>query len=100
LIPEATAVGTNPYGGPDLAAHHSDLDFACGGRSTRFLKAPGFGAIGVDILWTDRHHRRTFDAAGLRRLEVRWPLARDDDPGPRISEQATQPWVIYVRSAS
>ena len=39
---------------PDLIARHvegrSALDFACGGgRSTRFLKALGFSAVGVDI---------------------------------------------------
>jgi hypothetical protein len=51
LIPKAPAVGTNPYGEPDLAVHYSDLDFACGGgRSTRFLKALGFDAIAADIL--------------------------------------------------
>jgi SAM-dependent methyltransferase len=39
---------------PDLIARHVEgstaLDFACGGgRSTRFLKGLGFGAVGVDI---------------------------------------------------
>jgi SAM-dependent methyltransferase len=53
-----------------------------------------------DILWTDEDYRRSFEAVGLRPLEVHRPLARDDDPDPWVSEREIPPWVIYVLSAS
>lgn len=49
-----------------------------------------------DILWKDEDYRHSFEAVGLRPLEIHWPLARDEDPDPWVNEREIPPWVIYV----
>ena len=50
----------------------------------------------TDILWCDADYRQRFREVGLWPLEVQRPLAREEEPGPWISEREIPPWVIYV----
>jgi SAM-dependent methyltransferase len=103
LTRNSTAVGGNPYSDADLADYYSGLDyagtfqlavrdlpdiiarqvtggaaldFACGGgRSTRFLKALGFDAIGADV------SQRMLTNAARRDPEGTYLLVGDGDLG-------------------
>ena len=50
----------------------------------------------IDVLWTDEAYRETYEAAGLRVIDVRRPLGRPDEPFDWINETTIAPWVIYV----
>jgi SAM-dependent methyltransferase len=50
----------------------------------------------VDVVWSDESYRKTYAAAGLTPVEMRKPLAREDEPYRWVNETRIAPWVIYV----
>jgi SAM-dependent methyltransferase len=51
-----------------------------------------------DIIWPDEDYRETYKEAGLKIIETRKPLAREDEPFEWVNETKIAPWVIYVLS--
>jgi len=50
----------------------------------------------VDILWPHRSYLEVYARAELRLVEMRKPLAKDNEPYRWVSETHVAPWVIYV----
>lgn len=49
-----------------------------------------------DIIWPDKDYRETYKKAGLKLIQTRKPLAREDEPFAWVNETKIAPWVIYV----
>lgn len=53
-----------------------------------------------DVVWSDEAYRDTYKQAGLELVEVRRPLANENEPYAWVNETKIAPWVIYVLRAS
>ncbi len=49
-----------------------------------------------DIMWTDEAYRAVFCKAGLEKVKVYKPLAKESEPYHWINETRIAPWCIYV----
>lgn len=49
-----------------------------------------------DIVWSDEDYNEVYGRAGLTPVEIRKPLASEDEPYEWVSETEIAPWVIYV----
>ncbi len=49
-----------------------------------------------DIVWTDEGYRDVYERAGLKLIETRRPLAKENDGHEWVNETAIAPWTIYV----
>jgi SAM-dependent methyltransferase len=49
-----------------------------------------------DIVWTDEGYRDVYERAGLKLMETRKPLAKENEAFEWVNETAIAPWVIYV----
>jgi SAM-dependent methyltransferase len=49
-----------------------------------------------DIVWTDDGYRDVYERAGLKLMETRKPLAKENEAFEWVNETAIAPWVIYV----
>jgi SAM-dependent methyltransferase len=49
-----------------------------------------------DIMWTDEAYQAIFDQAGLEKVKVYKPLAKESEPYHWINETRIAPWCIYV----
>ncbi len=49
-----------------------------------------------DVVWSDEDYREVYRRAGLEPVEIRKPLASEDEPYEWVSETEIAPWVIYV----
>ncbi|MFO0974594.1 MAG: methyltransferase domain-containing protein [Phycisphaerae bacterium] len=50
----------------------------------------------VDILWPDEDYRDVYARSGLRVVEWRLPLGRDDEGFEWVTERTIAPWAVYV----
>jgi SAM-dependent methyltransferase len=50
----------------------------------------------IDIMWSDEDYAKVYKASGLKIIEKRRPLAREEEPYEWVSETRIAPWVVYL----